>query len=61
MTIRVRLSLRWKWNSLYLWNSCLFFKRKTVAVLPVACCGSSGKRGNALALGFKIFKVGVKS
>jgi hypothetical protein len=32
-----------------------FFIRKIVAVLPLACCGSSGKRGNALAaLGFSI-------
>jgi hypothetical protein len=32
-----------------------FFIRKLVAVLPVVCCGSSGKRGNALAaLGFSI-------
>jgi hypothetical protein len=37
------------------------FIRKIVAVLPLACCGSSGKRGNALAaLGLKSFKVVVK-
>ena len=60
MTIRIRLSLLWKWSSLCLWNSCLFFKRKTVAVLPVACCVSSGV-ATATPSGLKSFKVGCFS
>ena len=39
------------------WGLSLFSSEKIVAVLPLACCGSSGKRGNALASGLKSFKV----
>jgi hypothetical protein len=57
MMILVILSLRWKWSSLCLWNSCLFFKRKTVAVLPVVCRVSLGGAARHALAGLESFKV----
>jgi len=36
------LARTWRLGLFCLKDSCLFFKRKTVAVLPLACCGSFG-------------------